>query len=193
MKRYNRRKQKSRLNYHAKRLSMFSFVEGCRGHPGILIEKNICRRDPGGSDVAIKSLIDSVEESCSILNCSPSPITGEYARWVIRDDNFKLEEWNSWLRWYATFDDFDASYTVEDFNKHKVETVDKFQKEFAKVSQKTLLHQKIEQEMIKMSSHEPFETVKLYSFEKYRKGKPRSIDFATNEELTLHGIDFIET
>lgn len=183
MKRVNRRKQKSRLNHQAKRLNCFSFVEGCRGHPGILMEKNICRRDPHGSDVTIRSLIDGVYESCSILHCSPSPITGEYARWVTRSDNFKLEEWNSWLRWYATFDDFDEDYTVAQFIAHKIETVTKFQEEFSSVTEKTLLHQKVEQEVTKMTKGEPFGPVKLYSFEKYRRGKPRKIDFATDEEL----------
>jgi hypothetical protein len=71
------RKIKNRMNYYHKKLVVGQYAEGCRGHPGIIIEKWFCPTDPYGCSVEIKSLVDGVEESCSMLHCAPRPIASK--------------------------------------------------------------------------------------------------------------------
>jgi hypothetical protein len=82
--RWNWRKVKSVIKARAKSLTPHvSYAWGCRGHPGLVIERNYW---PGwthqqlyGADVVIKSLIDGIEESCSIWHCAPMAMSREDA------------------------------------------------------------------------------------------------------------------
>lgn len=66
-KSYNKRLLRNR-----KGLSVGSYALGCRQHPGIIIYNN-------GWDVTIKSMLDGVEEDCSIYHCAPAPLSKEAA------------------------------------------------------------------------------------------------------------------
>ena len=80
--RWDRRKQKRRIKSLAKKLiPNVTHVMGCRGHPGLVVAKNYHDSDLFGADVDIKSLVDGVEESCSIYHCVPEIITAEEARY----------------------------------------------------------------------------------------------------------------
>ena len=81
---WNWRKVKSVIKKKAQRLiPNVTYVIGCRGHPGIVIERNYwynwSHQSLCGADVAIKSLVDGIEESCSIWHCSPMVISKEEA------------------------------------------------------------------------------------------------------------------
>ena len=84
MNKWGWRKVKRVIKRRAKSLiPNVSYALGCRGHPGLVIEKsywpNWGVRDLYGSDVIIKSLVDGIEESCSIFNCAPVTISWEEA------------------------------------------------------------------------------------------------------------------
>lgn len=188
--RHSRRKSKKRVNSQAKKLAMFSFVEGCRGHPGILVEKRVCRRDPYGSDVSIKSLLDGIEESCSILHCAPDPLTGEYARWATDPINHQLDQLRGNLGWIAVFTDFSKSYTEADFEKSKQEVYAKFQKFHVEEPEQLASYNSLKEQFDNMISGKAFTVPSIYPFPKYRDTKPRPTDFATDAELSKNEIEF---
>jgi hypothetical protein len=75
----SRKKAKARVNFQRKRCAWGKYVRGCRGHPGIVIETWFSDADIHGNSVDIRSLVDGEEESCSLLHCSPTPMTKERA------------------------------------------------------------------------------------------------------------------
>lgn len=75
----NRRKDKHRHNYQARMLKFGTYAMGCRQHPGVVVETEIYPSDIWGSSIGIKSLVDGVVESCSLMHCSPDPIPKELA------------------------------------------------------------------------------------------------------------------
>lgn len=68
-----------RFENNAEGIFLGAYAFGCRGHPGIVTEVNWARYSPYDSDCSITSLIDGVEESCSIYHCGPEPISKEVA------------------------------------------------------------------------------------------------------------------
>lgn len=81
-----RRQSKRIIKARSKSLRVGKYARGCRGHPGIVIERNY---DPNytytpidlfGVDVIIKSLVDGIEESCSIKHCNPEPMDENSAK-----------------------------------------------------------------------------------------------------------------
>jgi hypothetical protein len=81
---WNWRKTKKSIKKRAASLiPHVSYALGCRGHPGLVIERNYwpdwSLRDLYGSDVVIKSLVDGIEESCSIYSCAPQALSKEEA------------------------------------------------------------------------------------------------------------------
>lgn len=73
------RRDWKRFERNAEGIFLGGYAFGCRGHPGQIIELNWDRSSPHGSDCAIRSLIDGVEESCSIFHCGPQAISKEHA------------------------------------------------------------------------------------------------------------------
>jgi hypothetical protein len=83
--RWNWRKVKRVIKQRAKKLTPgMSYAWGCRGHPGLVIERNYwpgwSHSDLYSADVVIRSLVDGVEESCSIFSCAPMAIPEEEAK-----------------------------------------------------------------------------------------------------------------
>ena len=78
---WSRRKTKRRVKSLAKKLiPNVTYAMGCRGHPGLVVQKDaFFDSDIHGAGVEIKSLVDGIEESCSIFHCCPQPIDKEYA------------------------------------------------------------------------------------------------------------------
>ena len=75
MARRNRRKDRRRINWSRKHCHWGAYVEGCRGHPGVVIETYFSDQDWWGDSVTVKSLIDDVEESCSLMHCGVWPMS----------------------------------------------------------------------------------------------------------------------
>lgn len=129
---HNWRKRKRRVKSLAKKLiPNVTYVMGCRGHPGLVVEKTYHPDSHKawelfGSDVEIKSLIDGNVESCSIYHCVPEVITREYAERraeyakthhcldvSVEFDGWDAEEirrdyWDDWIAdgrtWYVLWD-----------------------------------------------------------------------------------------
>ena len=81
---WNWRKIKKIIKWRGKQLTPnISYALGCRGHPGLVVERcynpRWSRQNLYGADVAIKSLVDGVEESCSLWHCSPEAISKQEA------------------------------------------------------------------------------------------------------------------
>ena len=123
------RKIKKIIKWRAAQLAPnHAYAMGCRGHPGLVIERNY---DPRwshwalcGADVSIKSLVDGIEESCSIWHCAPMAISKEEAERraeeirTIHDFDLSImyghsvedvqEWWNDWrelgVSWYVLHD-----------------------------------------------------------------------------------------
>lgn len=78
-----KRKIKKNIKKLASKLPVGAYAIGCRGHAGTIIERHYNPRwgycALMGSDVVIKSLVDGVQESCSLRYCAPEPITQEDA------------------------------------------------------------------------------------------------------------------
>ena len=70
---WDRRKVKRVVNKRVRALNEAGYAWGCRGHPGEVTELNWYPNYPYSSDCTIKSLIDGVEESCSMFHCNPQP------------------------------------------------------------------------------------------------------------------------
>lgn len=129
--RWDGRKQKRRVKSLAKKLiPNVTYAMGCRGHPGLVVKKDYEPDWPVGhlmgADVEIKSLIDGIEESCSIYHCVPTLITREYAERraeyakthhcldvSVEFDGWDAEEirrdyWDNWIKegitWYVLWD-----------------------------------------------------------------------------------------
>lgn len=75
-------RRKHRLAYDWRRFRINSsgihagaYAWGCRGHPGVVTAVSWDRSNPWSSDCRIKSVIDGVEESCSIYHCAPQAIS----------------------------------------------------------------------------------------------------------------------
>lgn len=186
---FNRRSSKKRMNVKAKKLALNSFAIGCRGHVGIIIEKSVTPRDPHGASVTILSLIDGVEESCSMLHCSPSPVTGEYARWASNMENHILEGFRHILKWCSTFDDFCEYYTAENFEQDKLKHYQEFREFEPQGSYQKAIYEILRSDFEKMRNGEPFSAPEIYPFQKYRSGKARPQDFSTISERTLISRD----
>lgn len=94
----SRRKQKRIIKSRARQLiPNVTYALGCRGHPGLVVERSFdprwCVGDLYSADVGIKSLIDGNVESCSIYHCAPEPLFPEYAK-----------EWGAFGREHHQFD-----------------------------------------------------------------------------------------
>lgn len=125
------RKQKRRVKSLAKKLiPNVTYAMGCRGHPGLVVKKDYHPDDHRtwvlmGADVEIKSLVDGVEESCSVYHCVPHIITKEEAerRAEFTKTHHSLdvsvefggytpeemrEYWDNWIKegmtWYVLWD-----------------------------------------------------------------------------------------
>ena len=77
--RYDRRKIKRIHNKRARLLRVGNYALGCRGHPGVIVTASIFTNDFWGSDIQIKSLVDDIVESCSIMHCAPTPLKKDNA------------------------------------------------------------------------------------------------------------------
>jgi len=76
---WDRRKKKRELSKRSRKLRVGNYAIGCSGNPGIVVFNNWYPGDIFNSYVKIKSLVDGNIESCSMYNCSPDPITKEFA------------------------------------------------------------------------------------------------------------------
>lgn len=83
----NRRKDKRYLNQMRKIAAWGRYGIGCRGHPGIVIETDYGSGICWGEDFTLKSLVDGVEESCSLYHCGLDKLTKQQAE--ILAENFK--------------------------------------------------------------------------------------------------------
>ena len=114
------RRTKRIVGRRAKRLALHSYAKGCRGHVGVIIEKNHYFDYPYESDVLIRSIVDGVVESCSIFHCAPVPVTVEYAQWTLVPFNRMAEDLAAYIEWGRTFPDrlgFSEHYPEDNYKK----------------------------------------------------------------------------
>lgn len=187
--RWNWRKTKRNVISQYKKLVTNSFAIGCRGHPGIVQNKRFSYQDIHGADLDVVSLLDGCEGSCSIFNCSPDPITGEWARWLMVPFNYEISTAKLYLDWFSTFTDFDKHYTREDL----VMAQDKFRDKIEALE--VLVTDKRTQDIYNnlLSSYErllqgiPHGFELDFKGETYRIGKILPQDFATKAEMKRLG------
>ncbi len=97
----NRRKAKHRHNRLARECRWGHYALGCRGHPGIIVETHVYPGDIWGSSIVIKSLIDGVEESCSLMNCVPERISHDEAMRQCDPLQRHIDNIRSTIEWYT--------------------------------------------------------------------------------------------
>lgn len=77
-----------RFEWNSEGLKLGAYCFGCRGHPGIVTQVDWDLSNPWGSDFSVTSLIDGIEENCSVYHCGFAPTSKEvaeaYAAYSIR-------------------------------------------------------------------------------------------------------------
>ena len=92
--RKDRRKTKRAVNQLRKKAGYGKYVLDCRGHPSQVIEVEFYSSDLYGNGIIVKSLLDGVEGSCSLLYCRPDPLTEIQAK-AIKEPVISQEAYNA--------------------------------------------------------------------------------------------------
>ena len=183
---HDQRKSKRRVIRLYKKLATNSFAIGCRGHPGIVQNKRFTYLDVHGADLDVVSLLDGSAGSCSVFNCSPDPITGDFARWLSKPFNFEAWHVMSTLNWQLAFVDFDQHYSKEQFAETCQKTTEAAKKLMKLV---TISPQyEIAEKLVALSQADDrskltTEDIGFHGQTYRHKGMPTCTDFATEVEL----------
>ncbi len=142
----NWRRYKRIIKSRAQRLiPNVTYAMGCRGHPGLVTKRSYwpgwSLQDLFGASVEITSLIDGIEEGCSIYYCSPMPISKEEAERRIEEIKtthdadlsvkygYAVEEVKSWIQDWV--DKGCVYYVLSEQNGHTVRSTAVLTKESA--------------------------------------------------------------
>ncbi|SRR5258706_15641119 len=90
----DRRKTKRIVNQLRKKAGYGKFCLDCRGHPCIVTEVEFYSSDLYGNGIIVKSLLDGIEGSCSLLYCRPDPLTESQAK-SIKEPVLSQEAYNA--------------------------------------------------------------------------------------------------
>ena len=191
---YDKRKIKRRVRNLYKKLATNSFAIGCRGHPGVVVDKCFSYQDIHGAEVGIVSLMDGVESSCSVFHCSPDPICGDYARWLMVPFNYEADRIVSSMKWAFTFTDFDKFYNELDLSHSKDDIsthIEILKRDYAKTDDEFIICDNLSILLTELRYggdvvDKCTRAIIGYTGETYRYNRsPRPDDFATPKELEM--------